>query len=113
MVSPEFTNKFKNILTKVRNKVVGDRIAWDELQGALSFFVEGYPNQSQEYNELIKDVFVVSRYSFFANTNPEIREFLIETVIKNRVSDEQMQLLIKPINFLKIVFGENLPGKKK
>lgn len=77
------SHKFVNVVTKVRNRVLGNDSAWDEAQPLFSFFVGSYPDSYQDHFDLLRRVFNLRRNAFLekiqtSEASDEIKKLVLE-----------------------------------
>lgn len=78
------SHKFVNVVTKVRNRVLGNDSAWDEAQPLFVFVSRGkFPDSYQDHRDLLRRVFNLRRNAFLekiqtSEASGEIKKLVLE-----------------------------------
>lgn len=104
-------HSFKNVADKVRNGRLHPDTAWNVLQPLLANYVSEYPENYLDYQNLLKEIFLIRREAYFF---PEKRENASKDIMErlSRLSEDVQDLLTPPVVCIRDLFDVEAPRQK-
>ena len=104
-------NKYSNLLDKIRNRRVGNDVAWHETQDLFGLIMEDYPQRYSSIEVVIREIFNIRRSAYLGETETRTASAQVQSLVRN-LRGKNRELIDEPTVCIRDLFDIPAPNRR-
>lgn len=103
-------NEYSNLLDKIKNRKVGNDVAWYETQHLFTMILDGYPEKYRSLDVIIREIFNARRDAYRGEIGSKEASLAVQSLVKT-LCGARRDLIDEPLVCIRDLF--DIPSSRR